>query len=525
MAKYKFKLTEMSKTASSDDAEKELGIPKKKFEVGQVTYSDDGTRKSTITQINPETGAVSWKITQLPGFDKLYDEMDDLVDVAKRVYVKTKDDKKFREIYDEARKLRNKIRTHLRNEYPDEYKNITRIGEGDMDEVSMSGAAGAYLTPYAFRIPKKKKKKKVDELAIPSPQQVEDQLADLAQAISREEFAMKVIYDLPYKVRKDVLLNMQKLFTQNESKAYVRGVDKLTKPRYVKDKNNPNFLRVFMEYPTPPGAAIAYGKETMSGQLRRLGAMAAMEVMEKVGQQLEKRYDLEDIEITDMKNGKVQLFAVSDDFIDEDFSYENKFGEFIKERIDYDEALTLRGMKADLEDEIAQLYRDMEQEAEPEGGEIADYYGNQLNKLEGRLYKITKQLNDYDMNENFSAGGRSLGYYEEDDVNIDEMIDLVHVKEPDGTLYGTGSVVKVEKDKTWVRFDGNTVKKFNSNRVIPVQEGKDPGATLGPGPKAGPDGVNDNYYVKAFKYKLVPKNKKGTYVQPPSTLPVRKLWK
>jgi hypothetical protein len=226
-----------------------------------------------------------------------------------------------------------------------------------------------------------------------------------------------------------------------------------------------------------------------------------------------------------MKNGKVQLFAVSDDFIDEDFSYENKFGEFIKERIDYDEALTLRGMKADLEDEIAQLYRDMEQEAEPEGGEIADYYGNQLNKLEGRLYKITKQLNDYDMNENFSAGGRSLGYYEEDDVNIDEMIDLVHVKEPDGTLYGTGSVVKVEKDKTWVRFDGNTVKKFNSNRVVPVQEGKDPGATLGPGPKAGPDGVNDNYYVKAFKYKLVPKNKKGTYVQPPSTLPVRKLWK
>ena len=101
----------------------------------------------------------------------------------------------------------------------------------------------------------------------------------------------------------------------------------------------------------------------------------------------------------------------------------------------------------------------------------------------------------------------------------------MHVKEPDGSLYGTGSVVKVEKDKTWVRFDGNTIKKFDSDRVVPVQESQDPGARLGPGPKAGPDGVNDNYYVKAFKYKLVPKNKKGTYVQPPSTLPVRKLWK
>ena len=157
---YKYKLNEMSKKASAEDAEKELGIPKSKFEIGQVTFSDDGTSKSTITNIDDVTGAISWKITQLPGFDKLYDEIDDLVSTAKRTYVKTKDDKKFREFYDDIRVIRNKIRTHLRNEYPDQYKRITRIGEGDVDEISMSGAAGAYLTPYAFRIPKKKKKKK-----------------------------------------------------------------------------------------------------------------------------------------------------------------------------------------------------------------------------------------------------------------------------------------------------------------------------------------------------------------------------
>ncbi len=74
----------------------------------------------------------------------------------------------------------------------------------------------------------------------------------------------------------------------------------------------------------------------------------------------------------------------------------------LNERIDFDEVLTLRGIKAELEDEIAQLYRDMEQEAEPEGGEIADRYGNELNKLEDRLYKVTKQINDYDMNEDVS---------------------------------------------------------------------------------------------------------------------------
>ena len=86
-----------------------------------------------------------------------------------------------------------------------------------------------------------------------------------------------------------------------------------------------------------------------------------------------------------------------------------KIDEILDERIDYDEALTLRGMKAEIEDEIAQLYRDMEQEAEPEGGEIADYYGGQLNKLEDRLYKITKQLRDPTPSTAEEAISRSLG--------------------------------------------------------------------------------------------------------------------
>jgi hypothetical protein len=89
-------------------------------------------------------------------------------------------------------------------------------------------------------------------------------------------------------------------------------------------------------------------------------------------------------------------------------------------------------------------------------------------------------------------------------------------------MYGTGSVEKVEGDKTTVRFDGSTVKRFPSNRVKLVKE--DIGATLGPGPKAGPEGVKDNAYVKQFKYKLVPKTKKGTYVQKGSGLDVKKLF-
>ena len=74
----------------------------------------------------------------------------------------------------------------------------------------------------------------------------------------------------------------------------------------------------------------------------------------------------------------------------------------VDERIDYDEALTLRGMLADLKKEREQLFRDMEQEAEPEGGPIADRYGDELNKIEDRMYKIAKQLRDYDMNESLT---------------------------------------------------------------------------------------------------------------------------
>ena len=239
---FKYKLSELAKKASADDAEKELGIPKSRFEVGQVTISDDGTSKSTITDIDPETGAVKWEITQLPGFDKLYDDLDELVSTAKRTYVKTKDDKKFRDFYDEIRVIRNKVRTHLRNEYPDQYKRITRISEDEVDEISTSGGAGAYLTPYAFR--KKGKKPNI-----------------------------KAYTELGYKE--------------------------------------------------------------------------------------------------------------------------------VKENIDYDEALTLRGLLADYEEERQQIFRDMENDPsiEPEGGPVADDYGDRLNKLEDKIYKVRKQLYDYDMNE------------------------------------------------------------------------------------------------------------------------------
>ena len=74
-----------------------------------------------------------------------------------------------------------------------------------------------------------------------------------------------------------------------------------------------------------------------------------------------------------------------------------------KESIDYDEALTLRGMLADYEKQRDQIFRDMENDpsVEPEGGPVANRYGNELNKLTDKIDKVRKQLYDYDLNEAF----------------------------------------------------------------------------------------------------------------------------
>ena len=86
-------------------------------------------------------------------------------------------------------------------------------------------------------------------------------------------------------------------------------------PKFVKDKNNPNFLNVYIKYDTGAGATMALGRETGSGQDRRNNAAEAMKLANDVARDLEAEYNIEDIEITDQENGVVSIFAVSDDFI------------------------------------------------------------------------------------------------------------------------------------------------------------------------------------------------------------------
>jgi hypothetical protein len=113
----------------------------------------------------------------------------------------------------------------------------------------------------------------------------------------------------------------------NENNSYAR----VSMPRFKKDKNNPNFLNVYIDYDLGPGgSSIALGKETMTGQIRRESAAEAMRLAGDVAKDLEAEYNLEDIDIQDLENGKVRIFAVSDDFIDMD---PNMLGESLNENL------------------------------------------------------------------------------------------------------------------------------------------------------------------------------------------------
>ena len=180
----------------------------------------------------------------------------------------------------------------------------------------------------------------------------------------------------------------------------------------------------------------------------------------------------------------------------------HKHGDYILtpiNEIDFDEALTLRGMKAELEDQIAQLYRDMEQEAEPEGGPIADRYGDELNKLEDRLEKINKQLRDYDMNE---ATRQDLGMVS----SISKSRAKSHLKNPsnDGSkVYGLDSDGKRVELK-----DLNDVDKFKKFEID--ADIKESTVTESKGAKNYFDDVK-YVYQKAFRY--LEANEKEEYKQ------------
>jgi hypothetical protein len=79
---------------------------------------------------------------------------------------------------------------------------------------------------------------------------------------------------------------------------------------------------------------------------------------------------------------------------------DKKYGSSFMDKLDAE--IDLKNELSDLKDERKQLMIDMEQEAEPEGGEIADDYGSRLNDIDSRINLIQKDIDDLRMYESLN---------------------------------------------------------------------------------------------------------------------------
>jgi len=115
------------------------------FNIGDTDVR--GGVKSTITDLDPETGAITWDIKDVPAIDSTFKEFKKLRTFMTQLARDT-EDTVIDDLADQISKVFNQYRTHIRKKYPKSYK---KVNEEDVDEMSMSGGAGAYQTPYAFR--------------------------------------------------------------------------------------------------------------------------------------------------------------------------------------------------------------------------------------------------------------------------------------------------------------------------------------------------------------------------------------
>jgi hypothetical protein len=108
--------------------------------------------KSTVSDINPETGTVSWDIEYVPAFDSVYKEFNELRKAISQLDQKT-DDQTVDDIASKIKSEFNRYRTHIRKNYPEAYKKF------QTNEISSTNSGGAtftpgtgaqYATPYAF---------------------------------------------------------------------------------------------------------------------------------------------------------------------------------------------------------------------------------------------------------------------------------------------------------------------------------------------------------------------------------------
>ena len=113
---------------------------------------------------DPETGRVTSKVVKKPSLSNMVKDLEAELQDFEEILKDKPDDVVLYNISEELKEIFNKFRTHVRKDYPEEYK---KIQEEELDEANVTGTGAsfnagnspAYATPFAFGDDKKKKMK------------------------------------------------------------------------------------------------------------------------------------------------------------------------------------------------------------------------------------------------------------------------------------------------------------------------------------------------------------------------------
>ena len=155
-------------------------------------------------------------------------------------------------------------------------------------------------------------------------------------------------------------------------------------------------------------------------------------------------------------------------------SLDKKYGSNFMDKLDAE--IGLKNELQDLKDERAQLMIDMEQEAEPEGGEIADEYGSRLNDIDAKMAIIKSELDDLRMYEVIGESSEEKDYFEHYDELPKEVLNLIDIyqeyseEEPVSLKYLKDTLANFEK-LGWTFDYGLDMEPYDLTPISDLDEG------------------------------------------------------
>ncbi len=243
------------------------------------------------------------------------------------------------------------------------------------------------------------------------------------------------------------------------------------KPTLRRDKSNPNFIYITINYPTGSSGSVLSvgGKDTMSGNERKSGSKKSLKIGNEIAKKLKSKYNIEDITVTDGKNGKIVVFAVSDDFIN---TNDSKLKSVIREDIKKDILNFLIQKSKVIKESVNEKTRRQLVDPETEmlvvkNRKVITIDKKDWNKYKKQGYEVAESVNEEDYDRERDA--RAMGYRNAKEADKDNWgRPKNNKKKPakEGNAFGAAVTAAKEKGEDEFEVDGKTYPVKESFEIM-----------------------------------------------------------